>query len=128
MARPAAQFDKLMEVSRLNPGDKVKLTDGQIAEFVKLKQKNFNGIIDGQSYNIPVNMFVEVVEKTDLGSKLNEAKNMKPGDMFYIAQKGNALLFKFEQIQNGRIVGINPVSKSKTRIDMSLFVGKVADL
>lgn len=128
MARPAANFDKFRQMASLNPGDKVKLTDGSIAEFVKLKQKNFDGIIDGKLYNVPVNMFVEVIEKADLGSKLNDAQNMTPGEMFYIAKDGKALLFKFERIERGKIIGINPVSKGRTTIDMSLFAGKVADL
>jgi len=132
MARPEADFQKKMMLADLNPGDKVKLTDGQIAEFKKLKQKNFDGNIDGKPYSIPINMAVEVVEKIDRveeeSKKLKEAKTLKKDELFYIEKNDRALLFKFETMERGRIIGINPIDNSRTRIDVSLYAGKVADI
>lgn len=132
MAQRAADPTKYYALAVLNKGDKVKLTDGSIAEFVKLKQKNFDGLIDGKPYNIPVNMFVEVVEKTDLKEKVNkideELTTLKKGDFFYIDKSGSALLFKYEGMEKGRIVGINPIGNMRTRIDKRMYVGKVADI
>ena len=127
-------IDKLMEVSKLNEGDQVRLTNGEIATYVRLKQKNFVGNVNGKSYNIPVNMFVEVVEKVDITTieenKESEYKSLTKGELFYITdqRKGNALLFIFEEIKNGKIIGISPISKSMTRIDPDLFAGKVSNI
>lgn len=131
MAREV-NFDKLIEVNKLNEGDMVKLTNGDVAEFVRLKQKNFVGIMNGKSYNIPVNMFVSVESKVDLKSKAKEQeqeyKSLKQNELFYINHKGNAVLFKFNEIKGGKIIGVNPSTNATTRIDTSLFGGKVSSL
>lgn len=130
--RAEPKFDKLMELNNLNEGDKVKLTNGDVVTFVRLKQKNFIGTMDEKSFNIPVNMFVEVVEKVDNESKMKEQKaeymSLKKGELFFINKGGIALLFAFEEIKNGKIIGINPISKGITRIDSGMFGGKVSDL
>jgi uncharacterized protein YjhX (UPF0386 family) len=130
MARPEPKFEKLMEVNNLKQGDKVKLTNGDIAEFVRLKQKNFVGIVNGKSYNIPVNMFVSLEEKA-VEKKLDDGyKTLKQGELFYITdqKKGHALLFKFEGLKNDKIMGISPITGSMTRIDAGLYAGKVSEL
>ena len=116
-------FEKWNMLSGLNYGDKVQLTDGSVAEFVKLAQKNFTGIIDGKSYNIPIQMAVEVVGQAE--SKDDEIANLKKGQPFYINKGGKALLFYFEGNQGGRILGVDPVSRAVTRIDKQLYVSKV---
>jgi hypothetical protein len=126
--RPAANPDKKMVLRGLRYGDKVKLTDGSIAEFVKLKQKNFDGLINGQPYNIPVNMFVEVVEKAEAVTESKEYMTLKKGEPFYINYRGAAQLFTFEGMENFKIVGTCPVTKKRTTIAPSLYFGKVADL
>jgi hypothetical protein len=122
-------FDKLVEVSQLRQGDKVKLTNGETAEFIRLKQKKFLGVMDGKSYNIPVNMFVEVLEKADQKAKVEKADHMtlKQNEPFYINKSGNALLFYFVKMENSRIVGINPITNATTRIDASMYAGKVSN-
>ncbi len=130
MAKPEPKLEKLIEVSNLKQGDKVKLTNGDTAEFIRLKQKNFVGVINGKSYNIPVNMFVSIEEKVET-KKLNESyKTLKKGDLFYITdqRKGHAILFKFDSLTNGKIVGISPITGGNTKIDIALYVGKVSDL
>ena len=130
----AVKMDKLMEVANLIEGDKVKLTNGDVATFVRLKQKNFVGTMNGQSYNIPVNMFVEVVEKVDFfaaeSKKEEQYSTLKKGELFYITdqKKGNALLFIFEEMKNGKIIGISPINNTRTRIAPSLFAGRVSDI
>lgn len=127
MAREV-NFDKLMVVRGLNAGDKVKLTDGSIAEFGRLKQKNFTGTIDGKPFNIPVNMFVEVIEKAEVKILNTQTIDLKKGEKFFIDKNGNALLFIFEKMESGRIIGLNPIDKARTKIDCSLYSGKVSDL
>ncbi|MEK5209165.1 hypothetical protein [Psychrobacillus sp. FSL H8-0510] len=123
-------MEKLTQLSKLNSGDKVKLHDGSIAEFVRLKQKNFIGLIEGTSYNISVESFVEVLEKIDIEAKNRELQEefmkLVKDDYFYISLKGEAILYQFDTIKNGKIIGINPVTKSLTRIAPSLFGGKIS--
>ncbi|MGD6876814.1 hypothetical protein [Bacillus infantis] len=130
MARPEANFEKLMEVSNLSQGDKVKLSNGDVAEFVRLKQKNFVGIIQGKSYNIPVNMFVSLEEKGKEKAPNESYKTLKQGELFYITdqKKGHALLFKFDGLKNGKIIGISPINGGITRIDSALYAGKVSEI
>ena len=117
-------IEKWKELSKLNQGTKVSLTNGDIAEFIRLKQKKFIGIINGKSYDIPVNMFVKVIE---VAKNNDDYVNLKKGQYFYISDsKSNALLFIFEEIQKGYIIGINPITKAKTRIDISLYKDKIA--
>lgn len=125
-------MDKLMQVQRLNKGDRVLLNDGQIADFVRLKKKNFDGLINGICYNIPVNMFIEVVEKVDVKEEENLLKqeylSLNKDELFYINKKSDAILFKFDTIRDGKIIGINPITKNVTRIDTSFYGGKVENL
>lgn len=125
--RPEPQINKLIAVSELKTGDTVKLTNGKEAEFIKLKQKNFVGVVDGQSYNIPVNMFSELIKRVDQSAKKDDYMTLKTGDMFYINKSGNALLFCFVGIEKGRIIGINPISKSRTRIEATMYAGKASE-
>lgn len=131
MAREV-NHEKLMAVFELNEGDKVKLTDGSIAEFVRLKQKKFIGIINGTPYDISVNAFDEVVEKVDLKAKLKkqeqEYKSLQRNELFFINHNGDAKLYRFNEVKNGRIIGMNPVTNTRAKIDPSLFGGKVSNL
>jgi hypothetical protein len=54
--------NKEMEVKTLSFGDKVKLTNGEIAEVIKVNQKRFVGVINGSEYTIPFGMFESVIE------------------------------------------------------------------
>lgn len=117
---------KWMALAELKQGDKVKLTSGEIVEFSRLKQSKFIGIMNGNSYDIPVNMFVEVVEKST--RDMNAYKKLKKGDAFYTDRDGKGILFIFDSIDNGRIIGRNPIDKSRARIDVSLYGGKVKDI
>lgn len=118
------KWDKL---ASLIPGDKVKLTDGSVAVFGRLKQKNFEGNIDGTPFNIPVNMFVEVVEKTSYADKENAAfKELTPNDWFYINKNSKAILFQFMGFEGKTIIGKNPINNGRTRIDPSLYAGKIS--
>ena len=118
--------DKLSEVSKLNRGDIIKLKSGEEVEFIRLKRKKFLGIIDGTTYNIHVNSFDKVLEKAKDNTEENINK-LEAGDYFYIESNrgGNALLFKFKRMKNNKIIGINPISNSRTRIDKALFVDKI---
>jgi len=118
-------FQKFNILNGLKRGDVVQLSNGEIAQFVRLKQKKFIGIINGKNYDIPVPMFVEVLEKVEEQDLSEEYLSLKAGEPFYIEQKGNAMLFYFERIEAGRIIGKNPISGGTARIDVSLYAGKV---
>lgn len=117
------EMEKWNKLSTLKQGSKVSLTSGEEAEFIRLKQKNFIGIINGQSYNIPVALFNKVLS---IATENKEYLNLKKGDYFYISNsKSDALLFIFETIEKERIIGINPITKGRTRIDASLYKGRI---
>jgi hypothetical protein len=72
-------------------------------------------------------MLVEITEKTDQNKKKEENNNvmsqLKKGDWFYINKSGNALVFKFDGIEGKRIIGINPIGNTRTKIDMNFEIG-----
>lgn len=111
-------------------GDKVLLTNGDTAEFIRLKQKKFIGIINDKSYDIPVTMFDKVTEqeKPKSEKEKNKYRTLEKGELFYIVKNERVIIYFFENFQNGRIIGINPVTKGRTKIDTSLYGGKVSEL
>ena len=110
-------------------GDKVLLKSGKIAEFVKMKRTNFEGIIDGAHYNIKIASFDKIVEKANQDIKkevkANILSQLKDGDWFYINKNDNALTFIFKEIKNNKIIGINPITKTTTKIDMNFEIGLI---
>jgi hypothetical protein len=71
---------------------------------------------------------VEIVEQAP-PKKLNDSyKKLKEGELFYIDHKDSAIVFAFKEMKNGRIIGINPLDKGITRIDISLYGGKITEL
>lgn len=114
-------------IIELREGDKVKLVNGDIAEFVKAKQKKFIGIINNSRYDIPISMLVSIEEKADQQKKKEESLNLlgtlKKGDWFYINKDSRAILFKFEKLENKKIIAINPIDNSLTRIDINFKIG-----
>lgn len=120
---------KRIDVLKLNEGDKIKLTNGDEMIFIRVKKTNFIATMNGSSYNVPISMFDKVMEEVDLKSKndqkLNVLSDLKKGDWFYINKNGRAVCFKFEKIENGKIIGIEPISGSRTRIDISFDIAKI---
>lgn len=114
------------ELMNMQTGTIVSLTNGEEAEFVRLKQKNFIGIINGSAYDIPIAMYngvIKIVEKNTGYTKL------KVGEPFLIKNnKSEVLLFKFKEFSNGKIVGINPITKVLTRISPDLYIGTVSEI
>ena len=119
--------EKWEQVRQLNQGDIIELTDGDECEFVRLKQKKFIGIMNGKTYDIPVNMFVKVIKKAE--SIEDKLANLEEGELFYIqGNSGRAYLYKFLRLKGNKIIGINPISKTKTTIDRDMYVGKVKNI
>lgn len=126
----ALQLNKEMATNIIfaDMGDKVLCKDGNIYEFVKLKRTKFIGRNEQGSYDIPVTWFVEITEKAP-PKKLNQSyKKLKEGELFYIVQGDDAKVFAFIELVNGKIMGLNPITKSKTRIDIQLYGGKMTEL
>ena len=130
MTKEQLQAKKWLEVNELNEGDKIKLTDGNEALFVRLKQKNFIAIINNKRYDVPVTMYDHLIQKSEVKEKEDnqEYTNLRKGELFYIVKNERVIIFFFEANQNGRIIGINPVTKDRVKIDVSLYGGRVSDL
>ncbi|WP_252241619.1 hypothetical protein [Clostridium sp. ZBS18] len=120
---------KELEVMELHTGDTIKLTNGDIMEFVRLKRTKFIASMKGQNFDVPIQMYDSLVEKVDLKKKENEKsdilKSLKIGEYFYINKGGNAIVFKFDGIEGNKIIGVNPINNCKTKIDISFEVGKL---
>jgi len=111
-----------------NEGDKVKCTNGEIYEFIRLKRTKFIGKNEKGTYDIPIQMFVEIVEKAG-PKKINQSyKRLKEGDLFYIKKGDDAIVYSYIEMSNGRIIGKNPVHGGRTRIDIGLYGGKITEL
>ena len=120
-------------------GTRILLNNGQVAEFVEMKRTKFTGLINGKRYSIPITAIVKIVdssyneddfdnivEKKQPINQTSEDKqkllrSLKKGEYFYInsGKRQNAELYLFECIEKNKIIGINPITKSRVRIDMS---------
>lgn len=120
-------YDQIRIVMNLKEGDKVALNNGDIAEFVRAKQKKFIGIIKNTRYDIPISMIKSIEEKADQEKKKEEKldllSELKKGDYFYINKNGSAIVFKFEKVEGKKIIGINPIGNVNTKIDMNFQIG-----
>ncbi len=128
MARPEVDYKKYTQVAELIKGDIIQLTTGEKVTFVKCKQKDFSGIMeDGKTYSIFINKFDKILENAKPINQQEENNNilsqLKKGDWFYINKSDKALLFKFEKIENNKVIGINPIDNGITKIDMSFQFG-----
>lgn len=110
-----------------NEGDKVELKSGKVFEFVKLKRTKFIGRADGALYDIPVDAFKRIIEKAQPKQIPQSYKALKSGDLFWINKDG-AFLFRFVEIKNGRIIGINVADGGRSRIDIALYGGTINEL
>jgi hypothetical protein len=120
-----SENEKWMALSSLKQGSIVKLTSGETATFTRLKQSKFIGMINGGSFDIPVTMLLEIIEE----AKANDGyKKLKKNELFYIVKGKDTILFIFDCMEKGYIIGINPISKGKTRIDISLYGGAVKEI
>jgi hypothetical protein len=133
MAR-AVDVEKKIKVAGLMEGDVVKLTNGEVATFIRIKQTRFLGTINGNVFNIPINMFVDVISKApieDIIKKANEKStvksnvldSLKEGDWFYIVQRGNALAFKFVRVQGTSVIAKNPINNAEVKIGIGFEFG-----
>ena len=114
------------ELMNLQTGTIVSLTNGDEAEFVRLKQKKFIGIINGSAYDIPIAMYNGVIKTVEQNTGYTK---LKVGEPFLIKNnKSEVLLFKFKEFSHGSIVGINPITKVLTRISPDLYIGTVSEI
>jgi len=127
------EFEKFNALAELNQGDKLQISNGEEVEFVRLKRKKFIGVIKGQTYDIPVQMFTKVLEKVDIEEEQNkkdkEIATLQKGEYFYIkSNSGEALLFQFESVKGDKIIGKNIITGVGTRISKVMYEGKVSNL
>jgi hypothetical protein len=121
-------YEKSSTLRGLKLGDVVKLTNGKEYEFIRMKQKKFTGKRLGQTYDIPVEMFVEVVSRAE---KVQfDPSVLQEGELFYtLDSKNNATLYRFKYMINaGKVMAENPITGTGVRMDATLAQGAVNDL
>lgn len=81
---------------------------------------------DDKQYNVPYQMFVKVLREAEPKAINEEYKTLKKGELFFTddGKRDNALLFSFDTIEKGYIIGISPLSKIRTRISPYLYKGR----
>lgn len=123
-------LEQMNGLNSLNVGDVFTTIHGAEYSFVEMKRKYVHGtsLKDGKTYRVPVDSFDKVVKRVDRKAKAAEYRSLTRGELFYIAYKGDTVLYKFEGEDRGKIIGINPISNSRTKIDPALYGGKVSDL
>lgn len=130
MTTRGADFEKWNTLRTLNTGDKIELTNGESAIFTRLKQKKFIAEMNGELYDIHVNSFSKVLSRENIKDRAARSnEELKKGDPFYINKNGKALLFIYESHnEKGEIIGKNPITNGKSRIEATMYAGKVSEL
>lgn len=118
------EYEKWANLRSLPIQSKVELVNGEIATIIKVNRVKFVGMIDGKPYNIPIGNFVKVVEVASQEDK-KEYLKLKKGDMFCILYRDDAVLYTFDSIEKGKIIGINPITNIRTKIAPELFAKKI---
>lgn len=128
MARKVGH-EKLDTLSKLSMGDKIELRDGSEYEFIRLKRTRFIGrsLEDDVSYDIHVNSFNEVLERTEDNTE-EEIRSLNPGELIYINDKGSPVLLRYKRMKGEKLICSNVISGGRVKVDPELYVGKVKDL
>lgn len=121
-------LEKRAALRELNLGDVVKCSNGHEYEFIRLKKSKFIGKRSGQSYDIPVEMYRELVRKAE--KTAFDPHTLEQGELFYILNpKQEAILYRFKYMINAeRIMAENPVTGGGVRMPAQMAVGSVNDL
>ena len=108
-------------------GRRIILNTGEEFDVEKVKRTNFVGVDDkGQRYNIPLSRIDKIIgEAKELNIESYDFKKLKKGDFFWINKGGNAVVFKFEEIVNSKIIGINLINNGRVKIDSSFQIGLI---
>lgn len=121
------QNEMMKEIVFASEGDKIKLRNGEIVEFVKLNRTKFVFKREDGMYNININAFVEIVEKAP-PKKINQSyKKLKEGELFFINYKEAQSIYAFIEIKNGKIKARN-LNGGKITIDIPFYGGKLSEL
>ena len=124
MAR-ALDTSKASAVLALKPGDKIELTDGQIATFVRANRTKFIGEMEGRAgiFTIPMNMFVRIVGSND--KPLEEHMCMTANEYFYANEEGKAVLYIYESNLGHNIVAHNPITDKVVYVSVDTFAKRL---
>lgn len=118
---------KKIALRQLDMGDIVKCTNGKEYEFVRMKQSKFIGKRDGSSYDVPVEMFVELVRKAE--KTRFDPSSLQEGELFYILnnkQEPICLRFKY-MINASKIQAENPVTGQGYRVSTEMAEGSIRE-
>jgi hypothetical protein len=121
--------EKISALRQLELGDIVLCTNGNEYEFIRLKQSKFIGKrVGGPTYDIPVEMFVEMVRKSD--KVAFDPSTLQQGDLFYVLNgKQELLLYKYKYMINAdKLMAENPVTSQGVRIPATMVKGSVREL
>lgn len=112
----------------LKIGDVVLCTNGKEYEFVRLKQSKFIGKSAGATYDIPVEMFTEVVRRTE--KIAFDVTRLQEGELFYtLDNKQTATIYRFKYMINAdKVMAENPVTRTGVRMPASMVEGSIKEL
>ena len=113
------------ELSKLHEGSQVELQDGKNVTFIKLNSKNFVGIMDGKTYNVPISLFKKVLKIVE---KNEDYLKLKDGEFFYISNGKEALIYQFVGMEKNQIIGMNPINLCRTKISPGMYAGRISEL
>jgi len=110
-------------------GDTIEVQGGKQGKFIRLKEKKFTVIMDDTAYDYPVMAFARVVEKAKRDQ--DAWKKLATGDLFVIFDGQRSGIYEFRELRQSRgravIIGIDPVSRTRTSIAPELFAGKIEE-
>lgn len=118
---------KRTALNQLNMGDIIRCSNGKEYEFVRLKKTKFLGKRDGATYDVPVELFMELVRKSEKAPF--DPSVLKEGDLFYILNnKQEAILLRFKYMINAdKVQAENPVTEQGYRVSASMIEGNVRE-
>lgn len=121
------RHEKIMALRQLDMGDIVRCTNGKEYEFVRLKQTKFIGKRDGGTYDVPVEMFVELVRKSE--KVPFDVSSLKEGDLFYfLNNKQEAIVLRFKYMINAnKVRAVNPVTDQGYSLSADMVEGNIKE-
>lgn len=125
---PLTDNQKREILNLLGMGDIVLCTNGKQYEFVRMKKTKFIGKRDGATYDVPYQMFVEVVSRQQ--NTRFDSSQLQKGELFYILNnKQEAVVFRFKYMINAdKVMAENPVTNTGVRVGAGLVKGRVSEL
>lgn len=121
-------MEKKAALNGVNLGDIIRCSNGKEYEFIRLKQAKFLGKNNGVTYDIPIEMFVEVARRSN--KVPFDVTTLREGDLFYIMNNTQEpICYRFKYMINAnKVQAENPVTGQGARMGAHMVVGTVRSL